>query len=192
VTVAGSGPVELDFDLDGLALVIGPTDERPLDQWLPQAVDLMKTTFRVKRRQRQVANYLTQMLARIGQPDSVLPYRVFRWLALEDVPFVASFGLVERDIPEEEYAFLQALDSEPVEAPTVEQLAASEGCSVRRTISYSQPDDTLLVEVRYVVDTGHPKVLARISGGGRAPGDLVAALDDLDAFALSMRVTPVA
>lgn len=184
----GSG-ARLDFDLEDSTFVIGPTEARPFDAWLPQAVGLMKTVLGVRRRDRKAEMYITEVLARVGQPD-IFPYCVFRWPDLGELPFRASFSMVAREEGDAE-DFLSAVDSVPVEPPTVEEVPAPPGHTVRRSIAYSEVGGGILAEVRYAVDTGHPEAVVWIQGGTRTPGELVDALDDLDAFAASMRVTSV-
>lgn len=182
--------VRLDFDLEESTFVIGPTEARPFDVWLPQAVELMKTVLGVRRRDRKAERYITEILARVGRPD-IYPYCVFRWLDLGELPFRASFSMVAREEADAE-DFLSAADSVPVEPPTVEEVPAPPGHTVRRSISYSEIGGGLLAEVRYAVDTGHPEAVVWVHAATRTPGELVDALDDLDAFAASMRVTSVA
>lgn len=181
--------VRLDFDLEDSTFVIGPTEARPFDTWLPQAVELTKTVLGVRRSDRKAERYIIDILARVGQPD-IFPYSVFRWVDLGELPFRASFSMVAREEADAE-DFLSAVDSVPVEPPTVEELPAPPGHTVRRSISYSDIGGGILAEVRYAVDTGHPEAVVWIQGGTRTPGELADALDDLDAFAASMRVTSI-
>ena len=190
MTVTG---LRLDVDLDRLPWIIGPTEQRPLEEWLPEAVTLMKEVFGVGRKQLEVENYLAAMLERIGrEEDERLPYQLIRWLDLRELPFVASFGMAERAGDEMIEEFLRSSDLGPVEPPVVEQLPAPAGSSIRRAITYSQPDAGVFVEVRYVVDTGHPEAVALLHAGSRSPAEVMAALEDLDAAAATLRVSSAA
>lgn len=182
-------PLRVDLDLDDLPWVIGPTEDRPLDDWLPGAVELMMRQFAPPRRKRErVREYVTAMLTRVGRPgDDMLPYLIFRWPDPARPPDVAFFGLVGRD---EEAAddFLAARETSPVETPLVEQVPAPPGVSVRRAVSYGRPDSALFVQVRYVVDSSHPDAVVYAQSGSRTPGAVIDHLDDLDAVVGRMSV----
>ena len=184
----------LDVSPDPDVWFIGPSDERDFEAWLPRAVELLKTTFGVKRKELEVENYLTQMLARIGRPDdSPLPYRLIRWLDLHEMPFVASFGLAMRaEVEDHLDEFLFVGDSNTVEKPIVEDVACPEGTNIRRAVSYSQDETALLVEVRYVIDTGDPEMMTIVHAANRGPGEIMGALTDLDVFARAVRITRAA
>jgi len=183
-SVPGAPGLRLDADLTDLPLVIGPTEHRPLDRWLGDAVELMMQTFEVEPADLQVRNYLTRMLERIGRPDDgLLPYRLIRWLDFRDLPLVASFGMVDRAGAEELEAYLEFADSAPVEKPIVEVVDGRSQNVVRRALGYGQHAEALGVEVRYLIDTGHPGAVVLLEAGTREPGALVAATEDLDAFA---------
>jgi hypothetical protein len=185
-----SGP-ELDLDLDDLPWVVGPTEARPFERWLPEAVALMTQLFAMEPNDMPPAEeYLTAMLTRIGQSreDSLLPYRLIRWLHPEDLPVVACFGLVERGTAREMEDFLAGGDAAPVEQPIIDVLEADRDRTVRRSQCYSQPDAGLVVELRYVVDDAHPDLVALIHVTDRSPGALAEARDDLDQMAHRMRI----
>lgn len=186
--------IRLDVLPDPDVWFIGPDERRGFDEWLPQAVELLRKSFGVKRRQRDVVEFLTLMLARLGRPsESPLPYRLIRWLRLEDVPFVASFGVVPREIAEDGMDdFLAVTDGDPVEAPVIEEVSAPTGTSIRRSITYGRDEiqpESLLIEVRYVVDTGLPDAVAMVHAGAVSPGELMGVLRDLDDFARVIRIT---
>lgn len=182
-------PLQVDLDLDDLPWVVGPTEARPFDVWLPEAVALMMRQFAPPRRKRkQVREYVTAMLTRVGRPDDdMLPYLLFRWPDPARPPDVAFFGLVGRD-DEAARDFLAAAETSPVEAPVVEQVLAQAGVSVRRAVSYGRPDTALFVQVRYVVDDAHPEAVVYVQSGGRGPGTVLDHLADLDAVVVRMGV----
>lgn len=189
---SGAGPTDplrVDLDLDDLPWVIGPTEDRPLDDWLPGAVELMMRQFDPPRRKRdRMREYVTAMLARVGRPDDgMLPYLLFRWPDPARPPDVAFFGLVGRD-DDAATDFLAARETSPVEAPVVEQVPCPPGVAVRRAVSYAQPDTALFVQVRYVVDNDHPEAVVYVQSGGRNPGPVIGYLDDLDAVVQRMGV----
>lgn len=166
---------------------VGPDEERPFEVWLPEAVELLKSVFGVGRRQTEVEHYLTLMLERIGRPsDGPLPYRLVRWLDVAELPVVASFGMVPRE--DDLHEFLSVGDPSTVETPIVEDVPAPAGTTVRRAVSYSSDEAGLLVEVRYVVDTGDDEAVMLVLAGDRRPGAIVSVVDDLDAFALSAAI----
>lgn len=170
---------------------IGPSDEREYEEWLPQAVKLLKVAFSIGRKHAEEENYLTLMLARIGRPDdSPLPYKLIRWLDLKEMPLVAYFGMAPREEVAENFdAFLGASDANTVEKPVVEDVDTDEGISIKRAVSYNQDETALLIEVRYVVDTGDAELVTLVHAVNRSPGEIVGALADLDAFARSVRIT---
>lgn len=169
---------------------IGPTEERPLDVWLPEAVELVKGVFGIGRKQAELEHYVTLMLERIGRPsDGPVPYRIVRWLDVQELPLVASFGMVAREVGEGDLQqFLSVGDATTVETPIVEDVTAPDGTTIRRAVSYSSDEGALLVEVRYIVDTGDDEAVLLLVAGDRRPGAIVAALDDLDAFARTARI----
>jgi hypothetical protein len=164
----------LAVDPDPAVWFVGPTDARPFEVWLPDAVDLVKGVFEIGPEQAEKEQYVTLVLERIGQPsESPLPYRVVRWLDLQTLPLLASFGMVERsDAVREIEEFLSAVE-EVVETPIVE---------------YSDVEGGLLVQVRYVVDTGDDEVVLLVLAGARSPGAIVSALDDLDTFVRTAQI----
>ncbi|MGL5810518.1 MAG: hypothetical protein ACRCYQ_11285 [Nocardioides sp.] len=191
-------PAELDFDLDDLPFLVGPTEARPFARWLPDAVALMTQVFAAEGADPATAEpYLTEVLTRIGQADdSPLPYRLIRWLTPDELPVVATFGLVERGTEQDLDGYLAAVDAAPVEAPVVETLVADPRRTVRRSFSYSSlagnapGDQGLVVELRYVVDDAHPELVALIHAADRSPGALVKTRDALDEVAGRMRIRP--
>ena len=84
--------------------------------------------------------------------------------------------------------FLVAHDTAPVEPPVVEEVLAPPGVTVRRAVSYSQPDAALFVQVRYVVDNAHPEAVVYVQSGNRNPGPVIGFLDDLDSVVERMSV----
>jgi hypothetical protein len=179
----------LAVDPDPAVWFVGPTDARPFEVWLPEAVDLVKGVFEIGPEQAEKEQYVTLVLERIGQPsESPLPYRVVRWLDLQTLPLLASFGMVERsDAVREIEEFLSAVE-EAVETPIVEDVPGPDGLTIRRAVSYSDVEGGLLVQVRYVVDTGDDEVVLLVLAGARSPGAIVSALDDLDTFVRTAQI----
>jgi len=169
--------------------ILGPTDSRPPEQWLPEVVELLLETFQPPAEEREGwIDYLARMMARIAQvDDDMLHYRVFRWEDPEVAPVVASFGLAERPADDELDELLTVTDLRLVEPPVVEEVGGPE---VRRALSYSTPEGggPVYVELKYVVDRGHPDVLAMIQAGLRDPRDLATVIPQLDEMATSMRL----
>ncbi len=169
--------------------ILGPTDARPPEQWLPEVVELLLETFQPPADQRDAwADYVARMMARIAQvDDDMLPYRVFRWEDPQVAPVVASFGLAERPADDELAELLAATDLRVVEAPVVEEVGSPE---VRRALSYSTPEGggPVFIELKYLVDRGHPGVVAMIQAGLRDPRDLATVVPQLDEMACSMRL----
>ncbi len=181
----------LDITFDGLPWVVGPTENRPYDQWLAEVVPVMEQVLELPPDQPRLKAYLVAVLQRVGQDDedSPLPYRMLRWLRLPDPPLVASFGLSTRGSDEDHDAYLLAADSGPVETPMVVEVeGAPAGVSVRRSVAYSEQEGGLLIEQRYLVDDGDPDHVALLHVATRDPADLVGALEDLDEVARRMRV----
>lgn len=181
----------LDISFDGLPWVIGPTDNRPFDVWLPQALAVMEQLLEVPSGEPRMREYVEAVLRRVGQDDDThpLPYRALRWVSLPEPPFVVSFGLSRRGTDEDHEAFLAATDSGPVEPPYVDPVEdAPAGTTIRRSVSYSQQGPGLLIEARYLVDPGDPDAVGLMQAATRDAAELVKARDDLDELARRLRV----
>jgi len=191
VSTTDTTAARLDISFDGLPWVIGPTESRPFDAWLPEALAVMEQILQVPQGEPRMREYVEAVLRRVGRDDGEhpLPYRAVRWLSLPEPPFVVSFGLSRRGTEEEHDAFLAAVDSGPVEPPYVDPVEdVPAGTTVRRSVSYSPQGPGLLIEARYLVDTGDPDAIALVQAATRDAGELVKARDDLDELARRMRV----
>lgn len=178
----------LEASADPDVWFVGPDETRPFEQWLPQAVDLVTHTVPGADDPDRRA-YVTLVLARIGQPaDNLLPYRMIRWLDLDELPFVVTFGMAPREDVGDGSWFLDARDGDPVEAPIIDAVRAPDGLTVRRGVVWTEVQGGLLVEARYVVDEADPDVVVLVQAANRVPGRVVAALDDLDRLAAGLRV----
>lgn len=184
------GVPRVDVDFEGLPWIIGPTEVRPYDEWLPQVREVMRQILDVPEDEPRLHDYLDAVLARFGaEDDHPLPYRMLRWLHLAEMPFIASFGLSQRGTDAQQEDFLRAVDAGPVEAPYIDELDdTAPGVTARRSVSYCDNEGGIAIEVRYLVDTGHPEVVAIVHAVTRDPGDLTAARADLDAFVRRLRV----
>ncbi|EFQ83086.1 hypothetical protein HMPREF0063_12295 [Aeromicrobium marinum DSM 15272] len=177
------GRARLDVDADPSTWLIGPTEDRPYDRWLPAAVDVVCEDFEVE--DAEGRDYVTQVLQVFGRDDDhPLTERLLRWRAVEDAPLPVRFGMVTRESwpAEDVEAYLRAEDLLVVEAPVVEAVEdVPDGRSVRRSLSYSLLDDELVVSLRYVVESpSSPSLLAVVHTASTHPNLMVEAVSDLD------------
>lgn len=182
----------LDLDLDGLPWLIGPTEHRPAEQWVAEAHPVLLRLLQLEDGEEaaRLSTYVRRVLERVSDTSgAVLPYRLLRWEDVAARPLVASFGLSEPG-DEDAYAdFLGAYEMRPVEPAVVEDLGtAGGGARIRRALSYSQPDEHLFVELRYLIEPADTDVVVLLTAGSRDPADLVAVQDELDELATRMRV----
>ena len=182
----------LDLDLDGLPWLVGPTEHRPAEQWVAEAHPVLLRLLQLEDGEEaaRLSTYVRRVLERVSDTSgAVLPYRLLRWEDVAARPLVASFGLSEPG-DEDAYAdFLGAYEMRPVEPAVVEELGtAGGGARIRRALSYSQPDEHLFVELRYLIEPADTDVVVLLTAGSRDPADLVAVQDELDELATRMRV----
>ncbi|MDP9821382.1 hypothetical protein [Nocardioides massiliensis] len=182
----------LDLDLDGLPWLIGPTEHRPAEQWVAEAHPVLLRLLQLEDGEEaaRLSTYVRRVLERVSDTSgAALPYRLLRWEDVAARPLVASFGLSEPG-DEDAYAdFLGAYEMRPVEPAVVEELGtAGGGPRIRRALSYSQPDEHLFVELRYLIEPADTDVVVLLTAGSRDPADLVAVQDELDELATRMRV----
>lgn len=184
----------LDLELADLPWVLGPTDSRPAEQWLPEAHALFLRLLdlegeRDDERRATLTTYVRKVLDRVAAPDGALPYRIVRWLSIDEPPLVASFGISESGDDAAYDAFLGALDSGPVEPAVIEDLGAPPGIRIRRGLAYSQPDTAVFVELRYLVQFNHTDEVVLLTVGARSPVQIAQAQPELDALVATMRLS---
>jgi hypothetical protein len=186
----GTGGPFLDVDLDPEVWLIGPTPERPLDAWLPGAVDVTCEGFGLEAdqaRERDVVEAVLGGTAR--QHPSPLPLFAVRWPELLQVPLVLFFGLVEKDQDTGE-AWLAHADGTSVEAPLVEDVEAVEPLRIRRSFAYGTDElGALVASVRYLVDAGRTDAWVLAHAGSDQPAHLTLAREDVETLLRSVRVT---
>lgn len=181
----------LDLDLDGLPWLLGPTEARPAEEWVAELHPLLLRLLELDASapdavERSAA--VRRVLTRVAETEATaLPYRLLRWLRVEDPPMVASFGMSEAGDEAAYQEFLGAVDMDPVEPATVEEVAATGG-RARRALSYSQPDTALFVELRYLLEPADGDVVVLLTTGARDPAQVVAAQEELDVLVSRMRV----
>lgn len=184
----------LDLELEGLPWLIGPTEHRPAEKWVAEAHPVLLHLLELEDEDGEdaarLSTYVRRVLERVADTSgTALPYRLLRWEEVTARPLVASFGLSEPG-DEDAYAeFLGAYEMRPVEPAVIEELGTPEGgARIRRALSYSQPDEHLFVELRYLIEPADTDVVVLLTAGSRDPADLVAVQDELDELATRMRV----
>ncbi|TNC33107.1 hypothetical protein [Mumia zhuanghuii] len=180
----------LAYDPDPTVWLVGPTENRPPEQWLPGAVAALVGDWQLtgSEEQRFVEAVLTRFAADSPSP---LTERLLRWPTIHEDPFPAFLGMVDRaHWPEEELdAFLRAEGEPVVEPPLISEIEAPEGVRIRRALVYSTDGSpAVIAAVRYVVETGDSYPIAMLHASTPQPGRLVEALPDLDDLALTVRV----
>lgn len=182
---------ELVYDPDPAIWLVGPTENRPAEQWLPGAVAALVGDWQLTRHDEQ--RFVQAVLARFAaDTPSPLSERLLRWPTIGEDPFPVFLGMVEREHwPEEELdAFLRGVGEGVVEPPLVTEVEAPEDVRIRRALVYSTDGSPAVVAaVRYVVDSGAASVLAMMHASTVEPGRLVEALDDLDDLARTVRAS---
>jgi len=176
--------------------VTGPTPSRPVDDWLPWAVETTCDNLNVDRDDSEQREYVTDVLRLIGTREvSPLPFLWTQWRHIERVPLILYAGHVPRepesegDVEDVAEAWLRAEASDPVEPPIRDDLEAPAGMTLRRSLVYGRTGrHTLAVAARYVVDTDHPDavVLAHIASG--TPGDVLEACEPVEDFLRTVRL----
>lgn len=185
-----AGPF-LDFDPDPEVWLVGPTETRPVDEWIPAATELMVGAFGLTEEQQNARELVGEILASTARAHpSELAYYVLRWSHPAEVPLPLFIGMVPRDEVEDlDLRWLAGEGSLTVEQPVVDELVAPPGTTVRRSLPYSLAEDrTLVVGARYVVDTGHPEVLVFAHTASGDPSDVLKAQDDIEKFLATVTV----
>ncbi len=197
MTVAQTGPF-LDFEPDPSLWFVGPTPERPVEQWLPAASELMAQVFEIPEGDTGRREFVAEMLGVIARSKaSVLPYYVIAWEAIEDVPTILFLGQVDRHeevvlgvdpLPGEASdvasLWLAAADSILVEPTVVELVEASADTILHRALVYAHNTESnaVNVSVRYVVDTGDPECVVLAQSMGLSAKDVLPRLDAFEEF----------
>lgn len=177
----------LQWEVDSEVWFVGPTDDRPYERWLPEAVALVTALFEIGDDETDRLRYVAAILERIGSgtPDpDWLSYRLIRWPVLEETPFVVSYGLVERD--PDLAGYLVAKGQPVVEEPIVVESVGRHGSTTRRAVAYYQDGRGLMINLRVIVDFGDAEVVALLDSATRDPKVLAVALDDVDRFAAGL------
>ena len=188
-----SGPTGpfLDFDPDPAVWLVGPTEARPVEQWIPAATEVMVEVFGFTDAQRNARELVGEVLAATARAHpSGLAYYVLRWPSPGEVPLPLFIGMVPRDeVDEADTTWLEAEDGLLVEKPVVDELVAPPGTTVRRSLPYSLSEDrTIVVGARYVVDTGHPDVFVFAHTASGEPRAVLEAQEDIEKFLATVRV----
>ncbi|GAB2748495.1 hypothetical protein [Nocardioides pakistanensis] len=179
----------LDLDPDPALWLIGPTPERPVEQWLPAATDAVVSDFGRGAEQAREREHVRDVLGLTARRHpSPLPLFVLRWRELREVPMALFLGLVERE-PGLTDLWLDAEDGESVEPPVREPVPTGAGTTIERSLSYTHDGETgLTIGLRYVVDTGHPVAVVLAHTASDSPGDILAAASDVEDLLRTVRV----
>jgi hypothetical protein len=186
-----SGPF-LDFDPDPAVWLVGPTPERPVEQWIPAATEAQIDFFGLADHQDRERGHVGDILASTARlHPSPLPLFVLRWRELSEVPLALFFGLVDATgEPELAEQWLNAADAATVEPPVVDELDAPDGMSLRRSLVYSLDEaGAVVVGVRYVVSTGNPDGIVLAHAASDAPAEILSAREDIEALLRTVRIT---
>lgn len=122
---------------------------------------------------------------------SPLPYFLLRWRELTEVPLALFLGLVdpraEEDLAE---SWLGARDAMTVEPPVREEVPSAEGMSLHASLIYGTDDEgSVVVSLRYVVDTGHPGGIVLAHAASDAPAEILAAREDIETLLRTVAIT---
>lgn len=180
---------ELVYDPDPHLWLVGPTDSRPVDDWIPGAVDAVIEDFCAT--ETAEVEVIVRVLQKFAHDQSsLLTERLLRWRNLHDDPFPVQMGMIERaQWPDYELeAFLASTDEPVVEPAIVQDVECKEGMRIRRGIAYSSDDGVLVAAARYVIESPSKTMLAVLHTATDVPGQLIEALDDLDNLARTVDV----
>ena len=182
----------LDFDPDPSAWLVGPTEARPLEAWLPAAVEVTLDSFAVAPDQRpRVAPVVELILGDLARFESPFPYVVIRWRDLHDLPLPLFLGMLDRTDANAHLAgWLGAADLPVVEEPLQEDLVAPDGVRIRRSLPYSADESgQVVVGARFVVDTSHPDAVVLAHTASFSPTEVLKAQDDIVALLATVTVS---
>jgi len=182
----------LDVDPDPAVWLVGPTEARPLEAWLPAAVEVTLDSFAVAADHRpRVAPVVERILGDLATFESPLPYVLIRWRELHDLPLPLFLGLLDRAEADTDLdGWFGAADLPVVEEPLQEDLVAPAGMRIRRSLPYSADDaGRLAVGARYVVDTGHPDAVVLAHTASFSPTEVLKAQDDIVALLATVTVS---
>lgn len=156
-----------------------------MEEWIPAATAAQVEFFGLGEDQEQERRHVGDILASTARlHPSALPYFLLRWRELAEVPLPLFLGLVD-PAAEEGLAdsWLSAADATTVEPPVIDVLDAPEGTSLRSGLVYSLDEGgSVVVGVRYVVDTGHPGGIVLAHAASDAPVEILAAREDIEAL----------
>lgn len=177
------GP-ELVYDPDPSVWLVGPTEQRPLEQWVPGAVDVLASDFEIS--DPELRRYVNRVLERFASDESSpLTDRLMRWRSLGDTPFVLFLGMIDRaewsDAQIE--GFLTAEGEALVEPAIVTDVESTIGTIIRRSIAYITYPEGLVAGVRYVIQGRATEAAVVMHSSTRIPGNLIEALGDVDVLA---------
>lgn len=182
--MSGARAPELDYQPDPAAWLVGPTPERPRDVWLPGAVEAVCDDFEAESEEARA--FITRVLEVFSlDDDSPLTERLLRWRGIMDEPFPVRLGMVARqDWPEESLdQYLNSLDLPIVEAASIDVIDGGRATRIRRGLSYSHGDGSLVVSVRYVIESQSRSLVAMLHAATDIPAQMIEAVADLDDLA---------
>ncbi|MET0931323.1 MAG: hypothetical protein ABWX74_17515 [Aeromicrobium sp.] len=187
MTTTVPGP-ELVYQPDPHLWIVGPTEERPAEEWVPGATQAIVQDFGIV--DDETRQYVERVLATFAAATPTeLTERLLRWRNIADDPFVLYLGMVDRAewTADDLTAYLHSDREGLVEPAVVTDVTAPDGVTVRRSIGYSSHPEGVVAGVRYVIDSGSPHVVALMHTATRVPGLLIEALPDLDDLARTVR-----
>lgn len=188
--LSGAHQVTFTEEPDATLWLIGPTEGRPADVWLPGATEILVESFGIDDQARSHELVSRMLTAVLDHAEHGLPYVWLRWPALDVTPVGLWFGMVQREGPEELEGFLTGADGDAVEPPVVETLEDSPEVTLRRGQMYRNAgSDELIGTVRYVVDQGHPEQLVVATAATWELGLFPQLVEDCDALMRTVRMT---
>ncbi len=189
----GPHQVVLTEEPDPALWLVGPTDERPTEVWLPGATEVLVSSFGIadQARSRELVSRMLRVV--LDHAEHGLPHLWLRWPDLETTPVALWFGIVGREGPAELEGFLAGVDGDAVEPPVVETLEDSPEVTLRRSQMYrTSTSGELIATVRYVVDQGYPDALVVATAATWELGLFPTVVDDCDAIVRATRLATTA
>lgn len=187
---SGGQQVTFTQEPDASRWLIGPTEERPPEVWLPGATEILVESFGIADQPRSRELVGRMLTAVLDHAEHGLPYVWLRWPALDVTPVGLWFGTVQREGPEELEGFLTGADGDAVEQPVVETLEDSPEVTLRRGQMYRNAgSDELIGTVRYVVDQGEPDHLVVAMAATWELGMFPRLVEDCDTLMRTVRLT---
>lgn len=180
----------LDFDLDPGLWLVGPTPDRPPAQWVPAAVEVLCESFGLDADDQRREAVHAVLSATVRKHPSPLPWFLLLWESFDRVPVVVFYGLVDRHLDDDlPHQWLVRRADAAVEPPLLEEVVVGDGARARRSIIYQNlGGDSVTIDVRWSLDTGHPDAVLLAHGASTVGAEVFRAIEPFEAVLQTVRL----